>query len=171
MPTPDDTLAAIDDVITWDGDSDDAAVWTAHERKQPDLAAIVHALQADPEVAHAFAERITAGMRAFTEALRPVAEQVTRTAQALAESPGWRQLVDFANSPEGRAYLEAVERGELEPDPPSCHCFCGVAHRDRMGICEHDAVDELVRVSPTVGRVRIPVCAPCRDEQMARAAT
>lgn len=164
-----DILDQIDDVITWDGVSDDAAVWTADESKQPDLAAIVHPLRADPKAAHAFAERITAGMRAFTEALRSVADQMTRTVRAFAESPGWRQLVDFANSPEGRAYIEAAERGEIEPDPPACHCLCVAAHRDQMNVCEHDAVDEIVRVSPTVGRRAIPVCGPCRDAQMAEA--
>ncbi|MGC5012548.1 hypothetical protein ACLQ2R_17430 [Streptosporangium sp. DT93] len=168
-----DILDQIDDVITWDGGSDDAAVWTADERQQPDLlpglASIVDAARPTPEAARAFAERITAGMQAFTEALRPVAEQVTRTMQAFVESPGWRQLVEFADSPEGRACIEAAERGEIEPDPPSCHCLCAATHRDRMGICEHDAVDEIVRVSPTVGRRQIPVCGPCRDAQMAEA--
>ncbi|MEU8040895.1 DUF6372 family protein [Streptosporangium sp. NPDC049078] len=168
MPTPDDTLAHIDDVITWYG-SADAMVWTAEERKQPDLAAITRAFQANPAAARVLAERITASMQAFTEAVRPVAEQMIRTVQAFAESPGWRQLVDFANSPEGRAYIEAAERGELEPDPPSCHCLCVAAHRDQVNVCEHDAVDELVRVSPTVGRRQIPVCGPCRDAQLARA--
>ncbi|GAA2990586.1 hypothetical protein GCM10017559_08280 [Streptosporangium longisporum] len=170
MPTPDDTLAAIDDVITWDGKSDDAAVWTADERQPdllPGLASIVDAARPTPEAARAFAERITAGMQAFTEALRPVAEQVARTAQALAESPGWQQLIDWANSPAGRAYIEAAERGELEPAPPPCNCLCVAVHRDWENICEHDAVDELVRVSPSVGRVQIPVCGPCRDAQMA----
>ncbi|GAA3027372.1 hypothetical protein [Streptosporangium longisporum] len=173
MPAPDDTLAAIDDVITWDGVSDDAAVWAADERQQPDLlpglASIVDAARPSPEAARAFAERITAGMQTFAEALQPVVEQIARTARAFAESPGWQQLIDWANSPEGRAYIEATQRGEIEPGPPACHCLCGATHRDRMGICEHDAVDEIERVSATVGRVSIPVCGPCRDAQLAAA--
>ncbi|WP_436759350.1 DUF6372 family protein [Streptosporangium sp. V21-05] len=108
-------------------------------------------------------------MQAFTEAIRPVAEQIARTAQALAASPIWQDLADFANSPEGRAYIEAVECGEIEPDPPSCHCWCQVSHKPQQGICEHAAVHKLVRVSPTVGQVNIPVCGPCRDAQMAEA--
>lgn len=160
MTNPDETLNAIDD----------AMVRQADPPKQPDLSGlvmIVEAARPSPEAARAFAEGVAAQVQAFTEAFRPMAEQMARTAQALVESPGWRQLVDFANSPEGRAYIEAAERGEIEPEPPSCGCLCVAAHRGRMGICEHDAVDEIVRVSPTVGRVEIPVCEPCRDAQLA----
>jgi hypothetical protein len=67
MPTPDDTLATIDNVITWYG-SDDAMVWTAAEPKLPDLSG--------------FAEQ----MQRFAEALRPAAEQMTRDIRAVADA-------------------------------------------------------------------------------------
>ncbi|MEV4179925.1 hypothetical protein AB0J28_00580 [Streptosporangium canum] len=165
MTTPDDTLAAIDDVITWHGDSDDAMVWTADRPKRPDLsglAAIVDAARPSPEAARALTERLATQMQAFNEAVRPVAEQMVHTARAVSEA-----LALIINSPEGRALIEAAERGEIEPDPPSCHCLCQASHKGQQGICEHDAIAEIVRVSPTVGRVEIPVCGPCRGAQMA----
>ncbi|MET8334384.1 DUF6372 family protein [Streptosporangium canum] len=166
MTTPDDTLAAIDDVITWHG-SRDAMVWTADEPKQPDfsgVAAILASARPDPEAVRAFGERLATQMRAFNEAFRPVAEQAVRNARAVLDT-----LSPIINSPEGRAFIEAAERGEIEPDPTSCHCLCQASHKGQQGICEHDAVDEIVRVSPTVGRVQIPVCEPCRDAQMVEA--
>ncbi len=64
MPNPDDTLAAIDDVITWHG-SADAMEWTADEPKQPDLlpglTAIVDAASTPPGPAPKRSERSPSG--------------------------------------------------------------------------------------------------------------
>ncbi|MGV9779869.1 hypothetical protein, partial [Streptosporangium sp. NPDC003464] len=130
--TPDDTLAAIDDVITWHG-SPDAMVWTAEPPKQPDFSGIAAALapmRPSPEEARALVDRL--------------AEQMGRNARAVSEA-----LSPIINSPEGHALIEAAERGELESDPPSCNCLCQVSHKGQQGICQGDAVDEIVRVSPT----------------------
>lgn len=67
MPDPDETLAAIDNVITWHG-SRDAMVWTAEPPEPPKPPAPV--VLADPEaMRRAFAE-MGAALNAFTEQMR-----------------------------------------------------------------------------------------------------
>jgi hypothetical protein len=57
-------------------------------------------------------------------ALDPVIEAYRRTAEQLVNSDGFKQLVAFANSPQGQALIAAAEAGELRrPDP--CWCLCG----------------------------------------------
>jgi len=94
-------------------------------------------------------------VRAAMEMMRQFVEAQLRAASEIV-----RHLGEVAVSPEGRALLAAAERGETEPEP--CYCWCAVAHQDRQGICEGEAVGTVVRESRTVGRVEIPVCGMCR---------
>jgi hypothetical protein len=42
-----------------------------------------------------------------------------------------------------------------------CHCLCGLAHRDTMGICQGEANTTRWLDSRTVGLVEVPMCAEC----------
>ena len=102
MPTtPDDILAAIDDVIAWHGSSD-AMVWTADPPRPLTLPAFPRP-QMDPDAMRRAGEMMAAQMQAFVEAFveatRPVAEQMIRDAAAagrafaaLAATPQMRDL-------------------------------------------------------------------------------
>jgi hypothetical protein len=98
-------------------------------------------------------------------ALDPVIEAYRRTAEQLVNSDGFKQLVAFANSPQGQALIAAAEAGELRRPEP-CWCLCQAIHGDDMGICDGEAVGTVVRVSPSLGRVPVQVCGPCRQEQL-----
>lgn len=94
VPAPDDTLAAIDDVIAWHG-SRDAMVWTA----EPPTPPAFPRPQMDPDAVRRAGETMMAQMQAFVEAMRPVAEQMIRDAAAagrafaaLAATPQMRDL-------------------------------------------------------------------------------
>ncbi|MFC3986478.1 hypothetical protein [Streptosporangium jomthongense] len=80
MPSPDDTLAAIDDVITWYG-SEDSMTWTAREPKRPDLsglAAIVEAARPDHEALQQFGARVVEQFEALRTAFQRMGEQMLR---------------------------------------------------------------------------------------------
>lgn len=156
-----DILDQIDDVITWHG-SRDAMVWTADPPKQFNLPLV----RVDPEDARRFMESTGRQMQAFTDAFRPVAQQMADNIRALTASPAWQALAEFADSPEGRALIAAAERGETEPEPDPCHCFCGVVHGDRMGVCDGAAVTTLPYRSTSVGDVDVPACGPCWDAKL-----
>lgn len=157
---PDETLDAIDDVIAWHG-SRDAMVWTAAEPAKPlDLPRLPR-VRVDPEAAHRLFEGLSVAMRTFSEAMRPIAESMARGLAEWARSPAMQQMIAFANSPEGRALIEAHERGEIEPEPDPCNCLCGPRHGDRMGICEGEAVGTRRYEAPSTGAVDVPMCAPC----------
>jgi hypothetical protein len=101
-------------------------------------------------------------------ALDPVIEAYRRTAEQLVNSDGFKQLVAFANSPQGQALIAAAEAGELRrPDP--CWCLCQAIHGDRMGICDGESVGTVTRVPPSLGRVDVQVCGPCWEAHLARA--
>jgi hypothetical protein len=59
----------------------------------------------------------------------------------------------------GRAAIEAG-RAALTGDWRGCHCPCGEAHPDDMGVCEGTAV-----MTRQLGDVRVPLCAPCAVAQ------
>ncbi|MEU9887946.1 hypothetical protein [Sphaerisporangium sp. NPDC051011] len=196
---PDETLAAIDDVIAWYG-SDDAMEWTAEEPKRrysrlapiQDYAEAVERfseslglrrfveqvngmtaaglvalppppqVRVDPEAARRAFEGVAAAMRETSEAMRPVAESIAHGFSAWARSPAVQQLIAFANSPEGRALIEAHQRGETEL-LRSCNCLCVGRHGDRMGICEGEAAGTRRYESPSVGVIDVAMCAPCLD--------
>lgn len=71
-----DILDQIDDVIHWDGRSEDAMLWTA-EPPKPLI---------DPEAARQAFARLGEQMQAFAEAFRPVAEQLGRNLAAMTEA-------------------------------------------------------------------------------------
>lgn len=150
MRDPDDTLAAIDDVIIWHG-SGDAMVWTA-EDKRPRLV-LPTMPTVDPEAFAPLARQVQAYIDAITPAVRQMAEDMQHAMGAFAE---------FANSPAGRELIEAAERGELEGEPyQSCNCLCGPRHGDRMGICEGEAVGTRRYEAPSTGAVDVAMCGPC----------
>lgn len=105
MPAPDNTLAAIDDVLTdWHGSSD-AMVWTADPPKPLTLPAFPRP-QMDPDAMRRAGEMMAAQMQAFVEAFveatRPVAEQMIRDAAAAG-----RAFAALAATPQMRDLLEA----------------------------------------------------------------
>jgi hypothetical protein len=59
----------------------------------------------------------------------------------------------------GRAAIEAG-RAALAGDWRGCHCRCGEAHPDDMGVCDGAAV--MTRQLDDVG---VPLCAPCAVAQ------
>ncbi|MGP3914333.1 hypothetical protein [Nonomuraea sp. 10N515B] len=91
-----DILDQIDDVIHWDGYSEDAMVWTAEPPKHhehlvnsPAYEQVVTALQPlviDPERAQQAFARLGEQMQAFAEAFRPVAEQLARSFAAVTKA-------------------------------------------------------------------------------------
>lgn len=151
----------IDDVITWHG-SRDAMTWTAKPPSVPSL----RLPEVDPEATRQALGRFAGQFNSLVDAFRPFAEQVARNASAIAEA-----FSALAADPQVRALMEAHVRGEIahQSELQACHCFCGVVHGNRMGVCDGEAVAEIVRVSPIVGRVEIPVCRPCQNAQVARA--
>lgn len=100
MPAPDDTLAAIDDVIAWHG-SRDAMAWTADPPTPPTPPAFPRP-QMDPDAMRRAGEAMMAQMQAFAEAMRPVAEQMIRDVGAAS-----RAFATLAATPQMRDLLEA----------------------------------------------------------------
>jgi hypothetical protein len=87
---------------------------------------------------------------------------VQATARAMVQI--LQPLVDWANTPEGRAQLAFREAFYDALDAiPDCHCLCQLAHPSRPGVClgQHSAVTERLIQSPTLGDVWVPLCAPC----------
>jgi hypothetical protein len=75
---PVDILDKIDDVITWHG-SPDAMVWNADPPTWPD----VPRARIDSEAARRVFQGLARHVEAMTMVLRPIAEQMQRSAQAL----------------------------------------------------------------------------------------
>lgn len=100
VPAPDDTLAAIDDVIAWHGSSD-AMVWTADPPRPLTLPAFPRP-QVDPDAMRRAGEMMAAQMQAFVAATRPVAEQMIRDAAAAG-----RAFAALAATPQMHALSEA----------------------------------------------------------------
>ena len=78
----------------------------------------------------------------------------------------WAQRVKAATAealgkldPAVRAAIEAG-RAALAGDWRACHCPCGEAHPDDMGVCDGRAVMTRQR-----GGVGVPLCAPCAVAQ------
>lgn len=91
-----DILDRIDDVIHWDGHSEDAMLWTADP---PTLAPPI-----DPEAARQLLVNLGAQVQAFVDAFRPVAEQVIRTVGEIT-----RAFAGIINTPEMRQLAEAQQ--------------------------------------------------------------
>nr|WP_062336157.1 hypothetical protein [Herbidospora sakaeratensis] len=105
--------------------------------------------------------------RAFAEigkAFQPVVESLGRAFHQIVNAPGMPELLEWANSPEGKAWIAAMERGEIERSKP-CHCLCGFY--DHLGICEGDAVGTLPFDSPPGVRVDVAMCRPCMESAIA----
>ncbi|MFB4275761.1 hypothetical protein ACBJ59_10750 [Nonomuraea sp. MTCD27] len=92
-----DILERIDDVIAWDGCTEDAMVWTAESSKRP-------VLQIDPEAAQrAFAD-LGRQVQAFVDAFTPFAEQMLRDVGAVVQA-----FATIANSSQMRELAEAQQ--------------------------------------------------------------
>lgn len=103
-------------------------------------------------------------MRDYADAWARAAEQLRPVWQRITDAA--RPLVEFANSPHGRALIAAHEaahqRGELK-NP--CHCLCAASHPAQDSIClgempERD-LEHLTFNSPVAGRTEVPMCPPC----------
>ncbi|MDH2427020.1 hypothetical protein [Sphaerisporangium sp. TRM90804] len=188
MRDPEDTLAAIDDVIAdWHG-SEDAMVWTATPPKRPDPATPGPARRPAEGFVERGAARSTietpeepgatrrpaeghanpgAARRPAERAVagqaaprqaRPVAAALLHGVAQWARSPAVLRMVEFANTAEGHAVIGASEHGEVHQ---ACNCLCRHRHGDRAGICEGTAVGVLPCETPTAGLVNVPMCRPC----------
>jgi hypothetical protein len=89
-------------------------------------------------------------MAAFTRAMNEFAEGIRAAAELLEK---------IARDPRILAGLA----GDRAPSNAGCHCLCGSAHSDAVGVCDGDSVST-VRISG----MDVPMCAPC---QAARAAS
>lgn len=96
-----DILDRIDDVIHWDGRSEDAMVWTA----EPPKTLITPGLGIDPEAARQAFTRLGEQMQAFAEAFRPVVEQIGRNFAAVTEA-----FAAIVNTPQMRELAQEQRR-------------------------------------------------------------
>ncbi|GII89448.1 hypothetical protein Ssi03_74380 [Sphaerisporangium siamense] len=161
----DHILAAIDGALEWDPHEGDAMRWTpeAPHRVQPPKLPVI-----TPEQLEGLTQAFVPLAMAMQESIRQIGEAYASMARTLAQSPEWQAFVEFANSPQGRTLIEAHERGEIEPDPGRCHCFCGRRHDDRMGICAGEAAGTVRYRSASVGTVDVAMCQPCLDAEPAQ---
>lgn len=104
---------------------------------------------------------VLAPARERLDAITPVLDHVRQQWKAFTDL--MQPLVEWAQTEEGQAQL-AQWRQEREEEArlQSCNCLCQVSH-GMLGVCEGEATQTLVRVTPTLGRVEIPVCAPCQN--------
>ncbi|MCW2901750.1 MAG: hypothetical protein JWO67_4015 [Streptosporangiaceae bacterium] len=78
-----------------------------------------------------------------------------------------RPLVEFTQSPEGKALIADYERREqlgLLDSMQSCNCLCGVRHSSQPLCLGEVPRNEIVTVrisSVSVGAVDVPMCRPC----------
>jgi hypothetical protein len=161
----DHVLAAIDGALDWHPDDGDAMRWTP-EPQRPTPPPALPGLHFDPEQFARASASLAPLAQAVQEATRQIGEAYLRSIRQVFESPGFRQLAEFANSPEGRALIAAREQRD-DADAHPCHCLCVKRHGDRMGICTGDAVATARYVSVSVGTVDIPMCGPCLDPDSA----
>jgi hypothetical protein len=101
--------------------------------------------------------------RQFAAAWEAASDAVGEWAQRVAEAtndaldkldPAVRSALEA-----GRAVLEAG-RATLAGQFRECHCLCGQAHPDDMGVCDHRAV-----ITRRLGNADVPLCAPCAAAQ------
>src|SRR6266576_1062679 len=94
--------------------------------------------------------------RQFAAAWEAASDAVGEWAQRVAEATN--DALDKLD-PAGRSALEAG-RAALAGQFRECHCLCGQAHPDDMGVCDHRAV-----ITRRLGNVDVPLCAPCAAAQ------
>jgi hypothetical protein len=100
-----------------------------------------------------------AAAKAMTKALTPAIRQCYTAVQP---------LLDWANSPEGRAALAAYETaGQLA----ACHCLCSHNHPDRALCLGEAPTSELTVIryrTPDLGPQDVPMCPPCANATIRR---
>lgn len=165
MSVPDRTdhvLATIDGALNRNPADGDAMRWTTEpscaQPPAPPLPVVTPAQLA------VVAENLAPLATAMGQFARQIGEAYANTARQLLTSPAWRQLADFALSPEGRALLDAHRRGELEPDPGPCNCLCTYRHPG-MHICEGEAAGALRYETRRLGVIDVTMCQPCLEAE------
>lgn len=147
----DHLLAAIDGALGDYATSDDAMRWTPEPPKRavvPDLSGITFS----PEQVEAIRQSMQQVGIAFGQ-MRTAVQDAFRT---LVESPQWQTLRDFAESAEGRAFVEAARR-------VSCSCLCMGRHPGR-NVCTGEAGDRAIRYrTARLGVVDVAMCDPCLE--------
>jgi hypothetical protein len=100
------------------------------------------------------ARQFAVAWEAATGALGEWAQRVgDATSEALEKlDPAVRAAIEA-----GRAALEAGRDALIGRD---CHCQCGTAHPNDLGVCDHRAV-----MTRRLGSVNVPLCAPCAVAQ------
>jgi hypothetical protein len=99
-----------------------------------------------------------------TELADALAEVGRRVGQAVTDAlarirPAFDALAEVASRPEVRSVIERAEKA-LRRRP--CLCFCSRAHPADHEICElFDAVITGQYSSDWLGKVDVPLCAPC----------
>ncbi|MFC4534731.1 hypothetical protein [Sphaerisporangium dianthi] len=154
MSNPDQTLAAIDDVLAgWEA-GPDAMVWTAGPPEAED--------PAGPDAAGPRPAPGPPGTAApAVRAPRPVAVMLTTGFAVWARSPAVRRMVAYAQSLEDEAVAETCGRRGGERGLRPCLCLCGTRHGERGDICEGEAVGTHPHESLTTGLIEVPMCRPC----------
>lgn len=103
----------------------------------------------------------------LTAAFRAFADAFGRAAQAWLEQhrPFFEAMEKVAQDPRVRAYLEAVERGEVPSPHRPCHCLCARAHPAEKNVCDASAVTTRRFETRAMGPVDVALCAPCAVAQ------
>lgn len=111
------------------------------------------------ELPKATQDAMKATGEAVTELFAEFGRRVAAFSAAL--GPALTRWSEWADSPEGQMAI-AVARAESAM--PRCHCFCGIKHRSKPGICQGTAITEALVTTARFGDAWIPLCTACATE-------